>query len=160
MELFVFWIAFSIMSAVVASNKGRSGFGFFMLSLCLSPLIGFIGALIAKPKNVPTENSSSNMNPPNPQPQRNRWEPSSHKNKEKVELENSFGENPFKEKDAYECEDDLDNDEYEDDKYEKSSNLADVSAEKIKALNKLKEDGLITEDEYKEKRKKLLEDMF
>ena len=39
--------------------------------------------------------------------------------------------------------------------YEKSSNLADVSAEKIKALNKLKEDGLITEEEYIEKRKKL-----
>ena len=99
MELFVLWIAFSIMSAYVASNKGRSGFGFFMLSLIFSPLIGFIGALIAKPKNVSTPSN-----------------------------ENSFGENPFKEKDEY----------------EKSSNLADASAEKIKALNKLKEDGLIT----------------
>ena len=142
MELFILWIAFSIMAAYVASNKGRSGFGWFMLSLCLSPLIGFIGALIAKPKNVPPP---SYMAPPNPQPQRNRWEPSSHKNKEK---------------DEYEYEDDWDDDEYEDDEYEKSSNIADVSAEKIKALNKLKEDGLITEEEYKEKRKKLLEDMF
>ena len=102
-----------------------------MLSLCLSSLIGFIGALIAKPKNVPP---LSYMAPPNPQRQGNRWEPSSHKNKEK--------------------------DEYEDNEYEKSSNLADVSAEKIKALNKLKEDDLITEEEYREKRKKLLEDMF
>ena len=108
------------MAAYVASNKGRSGFGWFMLSLCLSPLIGFIGALIAKPKNVPPP---SYMAPPNPQPQRNRWEPSSHKNKEKDEYE------------------------YEDNEYEKSSNIADVSAEKIKALNKLKEDGLITEEE-------------
>ena len=33
----------------MASNKGRSGFGFFMLSLILSPLIGFVAALIAKP---------------------------------------------------------------------------------------------------------------
>ena len=119
-----------------------------MLSLCLSPLIGFIGALIAKPKNVPP---LSYMAPSNPQRQGNRWETSSHKNKEKDELENSFGENPFREKDEY---------EYEDDEYGKSSNLADVSAEKIKALNKLKEDDLITEEEYKEKRKKLLEDMF
>ena len=145
MELFILWIAFSIMAAYIASNKGRSGFGWFMLSLCLSPLIGFIGALIAKPKNVSTENSFSNMAPPNPQPHRNRWEPSSHKNKEK---------------DEYDYDADWDDDEYEDDEYEKSSNLADVSAEKIKALNKLKEDGLITEDEYKDKRKKLLENMF
>ena len=50
MELFVLWIAFSIMAACVASNKGRSGFGFFIFSLCLPPLIGFIGALIAKQK--------------------------------------------------------------------------------------------------------------
>ena len=157
MELFILWIAFSIMAAYVAFNKGRSGFGWFMLSLCLSPLIGFIGALIAKPKNVPPP---SYVAPPNPQPQRNRWEPSSHKNKEKDELENSFGENPFREKDGYEYENDWDDDEYEDDEYGKSSNLADVSAEKIKALNKLKEDDLITEEEYKEKRKKLLEDMF
>ena len=142
MEIFFFWVAFSIMSAIVASNKGRSGFGFFMLSFCLSPLIGFIGALIAKPKNVPPP---SYMAPPNPQPQRNRWEPSSHRNKEK---------------DEYDYDADWDDDEYEDDEYEKSSNIADVSAEKIKALNKLKEDGLITEDEYKEKRKKLLENMF
>ena len=141
------------MAAYVASNKGRSEFGWFMLSLILSPLIGFIGALIAKPKNVYTvpNETSSNENPF----ARNRWEPPQYKNKGKDELENSFGENPFKENDEYEYEDDSDDDEYEE-----SSNLADVSAEKIKALNNLKENGLIIEDEYKEKRKKLLEDMF
>ena len=42
------------MAAYVASNKVRSGFGWFMLSLILSPLIGFIGALVAKPKDVST----------------------------------------------------------------------------------------------------------
>ena len=151
------------MAAYVASNKVRSGFCWFMLSLILSPLIGFIGPLIAKPKDVSTvsNETSSNEN----SFARNRWEPPQDKNKAKDELENSFGENPFKEKDEYEYEDDLDDDEYEDDEYEddeyeKSSNLADVSAEKIKTLNKLKEDGLITEEEYKEKRKKPLEDMF
>ena len=153
MELFALWIAFSIMAAYVASNKGRSGFGWFMLSLILSPLIGFIGALIAKSKDVSTvsNETSSNEN----SFARNRWEPPQYKNKGKDELENSFGENPFKENDEYEYEDDSDDDEYEE-----SSNLADVSAEKIKALNKLKEDDLINEEEYKEKRKKLLEDMF
>ena len=42
----------------------------------------------------------------------------------------------------------------------KSSNLADSSAEKLKALNKLKEDSLITEEEYKTKRENLIENMF
>lgn len=158
------------MAAYVASNKGRSGFGFFMLSLILSPLIGFIASLIVKPietevKPIDKETDylkkfNEKWEDKDSRSSRGRWEPSSHKNKEKDELENSFGENPFRKKDEYEYEDDLDNDEYEDKEYEKSSNLADVSAEKIKALNKLKEDGLITEEEYKEKRKKLLEDMF
>lgn len=40
------WIALSIISWVIASNKGRSGFGFFLLSLILSPVIGIIGALV------------------------------------------------------------------------------------------------------------------
>jgi hypothetical protein len=54
MEIFVLWLAFSIIAGIVASNKGRSGMGFFLLSVVLSPLIGLISALIAKPniKNV------------------------------------------------------------------------------------------------------------
>lgn len=54
MKIFVLWLAFSIIAGIVASNKGRSGMGFFFLSVVLSPLIGIISALIAKPniKNV------------------------------------------------------------------------------------------------------------
>lgn len=44
MEIFVGWIVFSIVAGWVASSKGRSGFGVFLLSLILSPLVGLIVA--------------------------------------------------------------------------------------------------------------------
>lgn len=50
--IYFFWFAFSILAGVIASSKGRSGFGFFLLSVFLSPLIGIICALIAQ-KNEP-----------------------------------------------------------------------------------------------------------
>jgi hypothetical protein len=31
MELFIFWIAFAVLCAVIASSKGRSGFGWLVL---------------------------------------------------------------------------------------------------------------------------------
>ena len=49
MEIFIVWFALSIVAGVIAGNKQRSGFGFFLLSLLLSPLIGIIAALVAKP---------------------------------------------------------------------------------------------------------------
>jgi hypothetical protein len=50
MEIFLFWLALSVVAGVVASHKGRSGFGFFMLSVVLSPVIGLIAALVAQPR--------------------------------------------------------------------------------------------------------------
>ena len=47
MEIFVIWLALSILAGVIASQKGRSGMGFFLLSLVLSPLVGLIAALVA-----------------------------------------------------------------------------------------------------------------
>src|SRR2546423_12499008 len=49
MLLFLIWILLCGLCAVLASNKGRSAAGYFFLSLFLSPLIGFIAVLIAKP---------------------------------------------------------------------------------------------------------------
>jgi uncharacterized membrane protein YeaQ/YmgE (transglycosylase-associated protein family) len=46
MEVFILWIALSILAGVLASNKGRSGWGFFFLSLILSPVIGLIAAAV------------------------------------------------------------------------------------------------------------------
>jgi hypothetical protein len=45
MEIFIGWIAFSVLAGWIASTKHRSGVGFFFLSLFLSPLIGVIAAL-------------------------------------------------------------------------------------------------------------------
>jgi hypothetical protein len=47
MEIFLIWLALSIIAGIIAGNKGRSGFGFFLLSVVLSPLIGIIAALAA-----------------------------------------------------------------------------------------------------------------
>lgn len=42
MELFIFWIAFSLIPAVVASKRGRSGFLWFLLGVLISPLLATI----------------------------------------------------------------------------------------------------------------------
>jgi hypothetical protein len=49
MIIVVFWIGFSLIPALIASNKGRSAGGFFLLSLLVSPLIGLLIALFASP---------------------------------------------------------------------------------------------------------------
>jgi len=55
MELFLFWFIFSVIAGAIAGNKGRSGFGFFLLAIVLSPLIGILCALIARPNTGRTE---------------------------------------------------------------------------------------------------------
>ena len=42
MELIVFWFIVSILVAAYASSRNRSGFGWFLLSLIISPLFTFI----------------------------------------------------------------------------------------------------------------------
>lgn len=44
MEYLLGWVVFSILAGVVASSKGRSGVGFFFLSIFLSPLVGLLAA--------------------------------------------------------------------------------------------------------------------
>lgn len=55
MAIFITWVALSILAGVLASNKGRSGFGFFMLSVVLSPLVGLIAAVVASPNVAKVE---------------------------------------------------------------------------------------------------------
>ncbi len=45
----VIWLVLAIMVGVFASNKGRSGIGFFLLAVILSPLIGIIIAVLVSP---------------------------------------------------------------------------------------------------------------
>lgn len=44
MEIVIGWFVFSVIAGAIASEKGRSGFGFLLLSLILSPLVGIIWA--------------------------------------------------------------------------------------------------------------------
>jgi hypothetical protein len=54
----IFWIFFSGIAAVIASSKGRSGIGFFMLSFFLSPLIGIVAALVANSDTTAIEQNA------------------------------------------------------------------------------------------------------
>ena len=51
------WIILSILCGFLASSNGRSGVGYFFLSLLLSPLIGFIAVLIAGEDKEKLENT-------------------------------------------------------------------------------------------------------
>ena len=45
MEIVFFWVVLSVVAGIVAAAKGRSGFGYFALSLVLSPLVGLLLAV-------------------------------------------------------------------------------------------------------------------
>lgn len=47
MGILIGWIVFTVFVGIMASNYGRSVIGWTLLSLVLSPLIAFIGLLIA-----------------------------------------------------------------------------------------------------------------
>jgi hypothetical protein len=49
MEIFLGWFFLAIVVGVLASGRGRSGFGWFLISLIFSPLIGGLFVL-ASPK--------------------------------------------------------------------------------------------------------------
>lgn len=42
----VLWVLFSVAAGVLANRKGRSGFGYFLLSIVLSPLVGLLFAAV------------------------------------------------------------------------------------------------------------------
>lgn len=48
-EIFILWVALSIAVGLFASNyRNRSGFGWFVLSLLISPLLGFVFAAVSR----------------------------------------------------------------------------------------------------------------
>ncbi len=44
----IIWIVLCVLCGMMASGKGKSFWAYFFLSFLLSPLVGFIAALIAK----------------------------------------------------------------------------------------------------------------
>lgn len=45
MEIFIIWFVGAVFAGIIASSKGRSGFGYFLLSVLLTPLLGLILAI-------------------------------------------------------------------------------------------------------------------
>jgi hypothetical protein len=57
---FIFlWIIVSIIPSVIAHRKGRSWFGFLLLSLFFTPIIGLIVVLIMSPVTTPVKATAS-----------------------------------------------------------------------------------------------------
>jgi hypothetical protein len=52
MEIVLLWLGLSVLAGVAAYSRGRSFFGFLLLSLIFSPLIGLIGALVVSRDQV------------------------------------------------------------------------------------------------------------
>jgi len=38
-ELFLFWLGFAVLCGIMASKRQRSGFGYFILAIVISPLL-------------------------------------------------------------------------------------------------------------------------
>ena len=52
--IFILWLLFGIICAVVASRKGRSGFGWFLLG-CVLGIFGLIWVLVISPNQQKLE---------------------------------------------------------------------------------------------------------
>ena len=48
MTVLFFWVLFAVVVGVFASKRGRSGFGWFVLSMLLSPLLGLLFVAVSK----------------------------------------------------------------------------------------------------------------
>ena len=47
-EWVIVWTVCAVLAWFIAARKGRSGFIFFVTSVCLTPLVGVTAAIIAK----------------------------------------------------------------------------------------------------------------
>jgi hypothetical protein len=46
MEIFIFWLVFAFLVGIAASSRGRSGAGWFILAVIISPLLGILFVLV------------------------------------------------------------------------------------------------------------------
>lgn len=55
MEFAIFWLIFAIICGIFAAQRGRSGFGYFLLSMIISPLLCFLLIAVLGPKHPAQE---------------------------------------------------------------------------------------------------------
>lgn len=53
MEIAIGWLIFAVVVGVAASARGRSGFGWFLIALLISPLVALILVLVMKKTEPP-----------------------------------------------------------------------------------------------------------
>lgn len=63
MEFVFFWLVFSIVVGVAANSRGRSGVGWFLFSLILSPLLGLILVLVLPRQSAETQDADEEVAP-------------------------------------------------------------------------------------------------
>ena len=56
-EIVLFWLVASVLVGIVASARGRSGFGYFLMSMLLSPLLTIV-FVMCMPRLESTEKQS------------------------------------------------------------------------------------------------------
>ena len=61
MELFLFWLILSIVAGAYANSKNRSGFGWFLLSILLSPIITLIILAILSNRTTPPKSLEARL---------------------------------------------------------------------------------------------------
>ena len=61
MEYFFLWLGLAVALGVWASNKGRSGFGWFVLACLISPLLAFVFFFATDQVESPSNSSERNQ---------------------------------------------------------------------------------------------------
>lgn len=59
MEIAIFWFIFAVICGIFAGQRGRSGFGYFVLAILISPLLCFILIAVLGAKKAPEEPATS-----------------------------------------------------------------------------------------------------
>ena len=161
MVFLIFWIGFSIIVWVMATNRNRSGFGWFLLSLIISPLLSVL-LLLAFGKHTTEEEvkelesviadfmklycDNEDFASKNPNFRRLFQEASSKKEGITIDqLKNAINIIATEAATAKQSKPDM-----------KTSDKDMDSLLKIEKLASLKEKGLITEAEFEEKKQSLL----
>ncbi len=63
MDILILAVVFSALAGVLANTRGRSGLGYFILSLLISPLITFVLLLVMKEIEPAAETMTVPMKP-------------------------------------------------------------------------------------------------
>ncbi len=161
MEYLIFWVAFSIVVWVMAANRNRSGVGWFLLSLIISPIISILLLLVfgklateeeikevddVKADFIQLYCENEDFASKNPNFKRLFEDVSNNKDGITIaQLKDAINIIATEAASAKKSVSDMDVSD------EEMDNLS-----KIEKLASLKEKGLITDAEFEEKRKKLL----